>query len=139
MLFVLIFLIETKVDIETSECLKLFEWKPESKALFQQTILSEVIKLTQLPGPREFSCQAPTLSLYKLSLLYLSEGGLLPKQRMHLKPAQSTVRHVKPLYSSKGRRSYVVVIVVTPEVIESKKTLLKVMFRMSGQPLYYIS
>lgn len=31
-LFVLIFLIETKVDIETSECLKLFEWKPESKA-----------------------------------------------------------------------------------------------------------
>lgn len=78
-LFVLIFLIETKVDIETSECVKLFEWNPESKALIQQTILSEVIKLTQLPGPREFSCQAPTLSLYKLSLLYLSEGGLLPK------------------------------------------------------------
>lgn len=42
------------------------------------------------------------------------------------------MRHVKPLYSSKGRRSYVVVIVVTPEVIESKKTLLKVMLRISG-------
>lgn len=38
-LFVLIFLIETKVDIETSECVKLFEWNPESKALIQQNYL----------------------------------------------------------------------------------------------------
>lgn len=110
MILVLTFLFGTKADRAISECLKLFHAETKTKARLQQTLLPEIIKSPQSPRPRECSRQAALVSVQTFPCVSLGGGGGSSYTEKDSHPAQSTMGHVKPLCSSEGRGSSLVVI-----------------------------